>query len=151
MKHATAPQARRSKRLQTDLSEGGPLLVVENPPMPQQQTGHGGAQELQRGQGAMQLDVQALTSTISAAVAQAVKDAMATHQASIPSTAMPMPSAAVEQVVQIEVVSYTPGTIDQAPPTAMIGAYNQPSKPFYSIAVNFGSRERYNQSENLGQ
>ena len=115
MKHATAPQARRSKWLQTDLSEGGPSPVVENPPMPQQQTGHGGAQELQRGQGAMQLDVQALTSTISAAVAQAVKDAMAKHQASVPSTAMPTPSAAVELVVQIEVLSYTTGTIDQAP------------------------------------
>lgn len=99
MKHATAPQAKRSKRLQTDLSEGGPSSVVENPP--RQQTGHGGAQEIQRGQGAMQLDVQALTSTISAAVAQAIKDAMAAHQASVPSTAMPTPSAAVEQVVQI--------------------------------------------------
>ena len=52
------------------------------------------------------------------------------------------PSAAVEQVVQIEVLSYTPGTIDQAPLTAVIRAYNQPSQPFYSIAVNFGSRER---------
>ena len=112
MKHAIAPQARRSKRLQTDLSEGGPSSVVENPPMPRQQTGHGGAQEIQRG------------------------------QASVPSTAMPTPSAAVEQVVQIEVLSYTPGTIDRAPLTAVIGAYNQPSQLFYSIAVNFGSRER---------
>lgn len=142
MKHATAPQAKRSKRLQTDLSEGGPSSVVENPSMPRQQTGHGGAQEIQRGQGATQLDMQALTSTISAAVTQAIKDAMAAHQASVPSTAMPTPSAAVEQVVQIEVLSYTPGTIDQAPLTAVIGAYNQPSQPFYSIAVNFGSRER---------
>ena len=88
----------------------------------------------------MQLNVQALTSTISAAVAQAIKAAMAVHQASVPSTAMPTPSAAVEQVVQV--LSYTPGTIDQAPLTAVIGAYNQPSQPFYSIAVNFGSRER---------
>lgn len=48
----------------------------------------------------MQLNVQALTSTISAAVAQAIKAAMAVHQASVPSTAMPTPSAAVEQVVQ---------------------------------------------------
>ena len=87
----------------------------------------------------MQLNAQALTSIISAAVAQAIK---AVHQASVPSTAMPTPSAAVEQVVQIEVLSYTPGTIDQAPLTAVIGAYNQPSQPFYSIAVNFGSRER---------
>lgn len=131
MKHATTPEA-----------GGGPSSVVENPLMPQQQTGHGGAQEIQRGQGAMQLDVQALTSTISAAVAQAIKDAMAAHQASIPSTALPKPSAAVEQVVQIKVLSYTPGTTDQAPLTAVIGAYNQPSQPFYSIAVNFGSHER---------
>ena len=100
MKHATTPQARRSKRLQTDLSEGGPSSVVETPPMPRQQTGHGGAQEVQRGQEAMQLNVQALTSTISAAVAQAIKAAMAVHQASVPSTAMPTPSAAVDQVVQ---------------------------------------------------
>ena len=90
----------------------------------------------------MQLNAQALTSTISAAVAQAIKAAMAVHQASVPSTAMPTPSAAVEQVVQIEVLSYTPGAIDQAPLTAVIRAYNQPSQPFYSIAVNFGSRER---------
>ena len=41
-----------------------------------------------------------------------------------------------------KVLSYTPGTIDQAPLTAVIGAYNQPSQPFYGIAVNFGSRER---------
>ena len=70
MKHATTPQARRSKRLETDLSEGGPSSVVETPPMPRQQTGHGGAQEIQRGQEAMQLNLQALTSTISAAPCQ---------------------------------------------------------------------------------
>ena len=62
-KRTTAPQARRSKRLRTDLSEAGPSSVVENPPMPQQQTGQG--REIQGGQGAMQLDVRALTSTIS--------------------------------------------------------------------------------------
>ena len=77
-KRTTAPQARRSKRLRTDLSEAGPSSVVENPPMPQQQTGQG--REIQGGQGAMQLDVRALTSTISVAVAQAVKDTMAAHQ-----------------------------------------------------------------------
>ena len=33
VKRATAPQARRSKRLRTDLSEAGPSSVVENPPM----------------------------------------------------------------------------------------------------------------------
>ena len=56
----------------------------------------------------MQLDVRALTSTISVAVAQAVKDAMAAHQATVPSkvTPTPTPSAAVEQVVQNEVLSY---------------------------------------------
>ncbi|CAH3046257.1 unnamed protein product, partial [Porites evermanni] len=103
----TSPQARRSKRLRTDLSEAGPSSVVENPPMPQQQTGQGG--EIQGGQGAMQLDVRTLTSTISVAVAQAVKDAMAAHQATVPSTVTPTPtpSAAIEQVVQNEVLSYT--------------------------------------------
>ena len=41
-KRATAPQARRSKRLRSDLSEAGPSSVVENPPTPQQQIGQGG-------------------------------------------------------------------------------------------------------------
>ncbi|CAH3182012.1 unnamed protein product [Porites evermanni] len=96
-----SPQARRSKRLQTDLSEAGPSLVVENPPMPQQQTGQRG--EIQGGQGVMQLDVRALTSTISVAVAQAVKDAMTAHQATVPSTTPTLtptltPSATVERL-----------------------------------------------------
>ena len=139
-KRTTAPQARRSKRLRTDLSEAGPSSVVENPPMPQQQTGQG--REIQGGQGAMQLDVRALTSTISVAVAQAVKDAMAAHQATVSSTVMPTPtpSAAVEQVVQNEVLSYTTGTIEQAPLPALLGVGDQPSHPFSSIAVNLGSR-----------
>ena len=95
-KRTAAPQARRSKRLRTDLSEAGPSSVVENPPMPQQQKGQRG--EIQGGQGAMQLDMRALTSTISVAVAQAVNDAMAAHQATLPSMVTPTPtlSAAVE-------------------------------------------------------
>ncbi|CAH3185867.1 unnamed protein product [Porites lobata] len=139
-KRTTAPQARRSKRLQADLSEAGPSSVAENPPMPQQQTGQGG--EIQGGQGAMQLDVRALTSTISLAVAQAVKDAMAAHQATVSSTVTPTPSAAVEQVVQNEVLSYTTGTTKQALLPALLGVGDQPrpSHPFSSIAVNLGSR-----------
>ena len=137
-KRTTAPQARRSKRLQADLSEAGPSSVAENPPMPQQQTGQGG--EIQGGQGAMQLDVRALTSTISLAVAQAVKDAMAAHQATVSSTVTPTPSAAVEQVVQNEVLSYTTGTTEQALLPALLGVGDQPSHPFSSIAVNLGSR-----------
>ncbi|CAH3194905.1 unnamed protein product [Porites evermanni] len=140
-KRTTAPQARRSKRLRTDLSEAGPSSVVANPPMPPQQTGQGG--EIQGGQGAMQLDVRALTSTISVAVAQAVKDAMAAHQATVSSTVMPTPtpSAAVEQVVQNEFLSYTTGTIEQAPLPPLLGVGDQPSHPFSSIAVNLGSRD----------
>ena len=126
-KRTTAPQARRSKRLQADLSEAGPSSVAENPPMPQQQTGQGG--EIQGGQGAMQLDVRALTSTISLAVAQAVKDAMAAHQATVSSTVTPTPSAAVEQVVQNEVLSYTTGTTEQVPLPALLGVGDQPSHP----------------------
>ena len=61
----------------------------------------------------MQLDVRALTSTISVAVAQAVKDAMAALQANVPST------------------TTSP---------AVIGAVDQPSRSFSSIAVNLGSR-----------
>ncbi|CAH3176134.1 unnamed protein product [Porites evermanni] len=133
-KRNTATQARRSKRLRTDLSEAGPSSVVANPPLPQQQTGQGG--EIQGGQGAMQLDVGALTSTISVAVAQVVKEAMAAHQAPVSST----PSSAVEQVVQNEVLSYTTGTIEQAPLPALLGVGDQPSHSFSSIAVNLGSR-----------
>ena len=126
-----SPQARRSKRLQTDLSKAGPSLVVENPPMPQQQTGQGG--EIQGGQGVMQLDVRALTSTISVAVAQAVKDAMTAHQATVPSitpTPTLTPSATVEQVVQNEVLSYTTGTIEQAPLPALLGLAISLATPF---------------------
>ena len=88
MKRATTPKARRSKRLRIDLFEAGPSSVVENPPTPQQQTGKGG--EIQEGQGLIQLDMRTLTSTISVAVAQAVKDAMAAHQASVPNMATPL-------------------------------------------------------------
>jgi len=136
MKRATAPKARRSKRLRTNLSEAGPSLDVENPPMPKQQTGQ--REEIQGRQGVLQLEERALTITISVAVAQAVKEAMAAHQASFPSTATPTPSAAVEQVVQNEVISYTPGAMEQAPLPAVIGAGDQPSHPFCSIALNLG-------------
>ena len=108
--------------------------------MSQQQTGQGG--EMQGGQGTMHLDVRALTSTISVAVAQAVKDAMAAHQATVSSTVTPTPtpSATVEQVVQNEVLSYTTGTIEQAPLPPLFGVGDQPTHPFSSIAVNLGSR-----------
>ena len=108
--------------------------------MPQQQTGQGG--EIQGGQGAMQLYVRALTSTISVAVTQAVKNAMTAHQATVPSTVTPKPSpsAAVEQVAQNEVLSYTTGTTEQAPLPALLGVGDQPSHPYSSIAVNLGSR-----------
>ena len=101
--------------------------------MPQQQTGQGGQRAT---------DVWALTSTISVAVAQAVKDVMAEYQASVPSTVTPtpMPSAAVEQVIQNKFLSYTTGTIEQAPLPALLGVGDQPSHPFSSIAVNLGSR-----------
>ena len=80
----------------------------------------------------MQLDVRALTSTISVAVAQAVKDAMAAHQATVSSTVTPTPtpSAAVEQVVQNEVLSYTTGTIEQAPLPALLGLAISLATPF---------------------
>ena len=70
------------------------------------------------------------------AVTQAVKDAMAAHQATVPSTVTPTPSpsAAVEQVVQNEVLSYTTGTTEQAPLPALLGVGDQPSHPFSSIA-----------------
>ena len=86
----------------------------------------------------MQLEVRALTSTISVAVAQAAKEAMAAHQASFPSTATPTPSAAVEQVVQNDVISYTPDATEQAPLPEAIEAGDQPSHPFCSIALNLG-------------
>ncbi|CAH3178880.1 unnamed protein product, partial [Porites evermanni] len=56
---------------------------------------------------------------------------MAAHQATVPSTVTPTPSpsAAVEQVVQNEVLSYTTGTTEQAPLPALLG-----------LAVNLGSR-----------
>ena len=138
VERATTPKARRSRRLRIDLFEAGPSSVVENPPMPQQQTGQGG--EIQEGQGAIKLDMRSLTSAISVAVAQAVKDAMAAHQASVPNMATPTLSAAVEQVVQNDVLSYTQGKIEQALLPVVIGAGDQPSHPFSSIAINLGSR-----------
>ena len=54
--------------------------------------------------------------------------------------ASPTSSAAVEQVVQNDVLSYTQGKIEQAPLPAVNGAGDQPSHPFSSIAVNLGSR-----------
>ena len=65
------------------------------------------------------------------AVAQAVKVSMAAHQATVPSkvTPTPTPSAAVEQVVQNEVLSYTTGTTEQVPLPALLGVGDQPSHP----------------------
>ena len=77
--------------------------------------------------------MRALTSTISLAVARAVKHAMAAHQASVPGMVTPTPPAAVEQVVQNEVLSYTTGTTEQAPLPALLGVGDQPRDPFSSI------------------
>ena len=79
--------------------------------------------------------MRALTSTISLAVARAVKHAMAAHQASVPGmvTPTPTPPAAVEQVVQNEVLSYTTGTTEQAPLPALLGVGDQPRDPVSSI------------------
>ena len=65
-------------------------------------------------------------------------------------TPTPTPSAAVEQVVQNEVLSYTTGTIEQAALPALLGVGDQPSHPFSNIAVNLGSRVSA-KIENLGK
>ena len=74
------------------------------------------------------------------AEAQALKDARAKHQVSVPSTAMPVPSDKVEQVTQNKVVSLTPGIPEQASLPAVPGTGDQSSQSFSSIASNLGSR-----------
>ena len=136
MKHATTPQARRSKRLQTDLSEGRPSSVVE---LLRCLGSKLDMEELKR----YKEDKKRCSSTCRPSQ---VPFPRLSHKPSRPQWLCTKPASPVQQcphqVVQIEVLSYTTGTIDQAPLTAVIGAYNQPSQPFYSIAVNFGSRER---------
>ena len=134
-KKRTAGPGSRSKRLRplppaSDLQEAEPAAIVpqdsQSTPVP----------------GMVQLNLQALTSTIAAAVSSAVKDAMATqHQASAPvnsTTALDQ----VEHLVDEEISHFTQptGTQGVAPPISTLSAGDAPRQLFTSIGVNLGAR-----------
>ncbi len=137
-KKRTAAPGRRSKRLRTqppasDLPEREPAEMVRELPA-QMQT--------PQDSGMIQLNIHALTSTIAAAVSEAVKDAMAAqNQASV----LPRDTTAaqrVERVVEQEISAITSGTQGANPPIHVSNehARDQPRQLFTSIGINLGAR-----------
>ena len=111
----------------TDLQEVPPSTVIEPP------STNGVA-------GMMQLNVQALTNTIAAAVSKAVNDAMARQKRHNVNTQFNTPTPPdVEQVVHDEVVSLTGDTGSNKADTPATKAGNQPRQIFTSIAINLGA------------
>lgn len=134
-KKRTAGPGSRSKRLRplppaSDLPEAEPAAIVQQD------------SQSTTAPGMVQLNLQALTSTIAAAVSAAVKDAMATqHQASAPgnsTTAL----GQVEHLVDEEISHLTQPTGTQAadPPISTLSAGDEPRQLFTSIGVNLGAR-----------
>ena len=112
----------------TDLQEVPPSTVIEPP-------------STNSVAGMMQLNVQALTNTIAAAVSKAVNDAMAgqkRHNVNMQSV-LPTPPD-VEQIVHDKVVTSTGDTGSKKADTPATKAGNQPYQIFTSIAINLGAR-----------
>lgn len=90
----------------------------------------------------VQLNLQALTSTIAAAVSAAVKDAMATqHQASVPASTTTA-RGQVDHLVNEEISNLTQptGTQGADPPFSPLSVGDEPSQLFTSIGVDLGAR-----------
>ena len=129
-KKRSAGPARRAKRLRplpaSDLqvAESATMLQVQPPP----------AQPPQ-GSGMVQLNLQALTSTITAAVSAAVKDALAMQPLANVSDSHPTADRQVAHVVDVEVTNLTEltGTQSTDPQLSTLGAGDQRHQLFTSI------------------
>ena len=90
--------------------------------------------------GMVQLNLQALTGTIAAAVSAAMKDAMASqHQASVPGSSTTAPDQ-VEHLVHKEISNLTQptGTQGTGPPFSTLNVGEEPHQLFTSIGVDLG-------------
>ena len=127
-KKRTAGPGSRSKRLRllppaSDLQEGEPAAIVQDV---QSTT----APEM------VQLNLQALTGTIAAAVFAAVKDAMASqHQASVPGSSTTA-LGQVEHLVHEDISNLTQptGTQGADPPFSTLNVGEEPRQLFTSLA-----------------
>ena len=136
-KKRTVGPARRSKRHRplppaSDLPEtdADAIAAIEydQPPPAQLVSPTQPSQE----QGMVQINLQALTSMIAAAVSEAVKDAMAAQQQeSVPGRDQ---DRQVQHVVDAEIATVTRGTQD--PNLSTLGSGDQPRQLFTSIGVN---------------
>ena len=133
-KKRSAGPGNRSKRLRSlrpasDLQEAEPAAIVQNI-------------QSSAAPGMVQLNLEALNSTIAAAVSAAVKDAMATqHQASVPGSAT-TPLDQVEHLVNEEISNLTQpaGTQAADPPFSTLSVGDEPRQHFTSIGVDLGAR-----------
>ena len=133
-KKRSAGPGNRSKRLRSlppasDLQEAEPAAIVQNI-------------QSSAAPGMVQLNLEALNSTIAAAVSAAVKDAMATqHQASVPGSAT-TPLGQVEHLVNEEISNLTQpaGTQAADPPFSTLSVGDEPRQLFTSIGVDLGAR-----------
>ena len=133
-KKRSAGPGNRPKRLRSlppasDLQEAEPAAIVQNI-------------QSSAVPGMVQLNLEALNSTIAAAVSAAVKDAMATqHQASIPGSATTA-LGQVEHLVNEEISNLTQpaGTQAADPPFSTLSVGVEPRQLFTSIGVDLGAR-----------
>ena len=133
-KKRTAGPGSRSKRLRSlpsvsDLQEAEPAAIVQqdsqSTPIP----------------GLVQLNLQALTSTIVAALSVAVKDAMATqHQASAPGNSTTALGRVEHLVDETSHLTQPTGMQGMDPPISTLSAGDEPRQLFTSIGVNLGAR-----------
>ena len=132
-KKGSAGPARRAKRLRplpaSDLQVAEPAAMLQVQPPPAQPP-----------QG--QLNLQALTSTITAAVSAAVEDALAMEPLANVSDSHPTADRQVAHVVDEEVTNLTEltGTQSTDPQLSTLGAGDQPRQLFTSIGMNLGTR-----------
>ena len=140
-KKRSAGPARRAKRLRplpaSDLQVAEPATMLQVQPPPAQPP---------QGSGMVQLNLQALTSTITAAVSAAVKDALAVQPLANVSDSHPtadrLADRQVAHVVDEEVTNLTEltGTQSTDPQLSTLGAGDQPRQLFTSIGMNLGAR-----------
>ena len=140
-KKRSAGPARRAKRLRplpaSDLQVAEPATMLQVQPPPAQPP---------QGSGMVKLNLQALTSTITAAVSAAVKDALAVQPLANVSDSHPTADRPADRqvahVVDEEVTNLTEltGTQSTDPQLSPLGAGDQPRQLFTSIGMNLGAR-----------
>ena len=134
-KRTLGTNSRRSKRLRpSELPEGAPTTPsIASSATPQ----------ANNDSGLMQVNVEALATTISVAVTEAVNTALANRRSSTNDELTPVPSTSIvhpnDQAVDDEVTALTgvSGTLESR---TMPGTEDGPRQSFTSIAISLGSR-----------